>query len=416
MLGFLTANRALTDIPLPVVHTWGDLQNAHPVTTQPATGVKRGEVASPAATFRVGIDTDHVTTYGAVVLYFLGSTGSKRTYTPEQWGDYWLQIDGKKQPEGDVTLSSAADPNLKPPVGTLFFVQAISFVSAGDHVLELIKPPNKALGWTPSATDKAVIDPAKPEVLAHARIHVRGEPDAMWYPFWNTQSAIGGGAPSGRDEMGDVYAIVPVTNPKGDPSVPTPPPAQLFANVPPPDFPLPHLFSHEPPGTHVHLEMKDGTLVARFDSQIIGFFPDDYFLTRWWVNGKQVGLDRAASRPGQMRLLLHLGEPHSPFQRAAFSEVERLPSLLAGSIEWFTHQVYFEMTFKPEWLGAKKGDRIGVQILFCPQGFAPLRGNRPQGFMVEPPRNGPPLPPSNFSQASNKIEFTYSGDPLHPQQ
>jgi len=387
---------AVEPMALPVVHTWGDLQKAPKLTVTPVIGVKPAEIASKSATFQVGLSSDKTGPYGAVLLYFLGETGSKFPHSPEDWGDYRVRIDGKLS-EFEPFDFEGSLPWVTPP-GAVFYAEPLPFLVAGDHIVELVKPAKSE---------------AKSEALARATVHVEGAPEPAWSPFWSTQGAVSGGARSTRDALGNMHAIVPVNNPEGGAYLPKTPLPHLYASLPPPDFPLPQLLPHEEPGTHVALKMNGTALSVTLDSQIEGFFPDDSFLTCWWVNGRPVELDRTAARPGQMRLL-HSPPAHAPFQFAAFHGLSRLPGLNVATIVWYTSMIDFNLAFKPEWLKAKKGDRIGVQVLFCTDGFFPLGGERDYGFPTETTGKNTTLPPSAYSQLSNKVEFIYSGDPANP--
>ncbi len=191
------------------------------------------------------------------------------------------------------------------PPGTLFYAQSIPFLSAGDHVVELIKP------FAPDAKPEA-----KKEVLARATIHVRDNPGDFWYPLWTTSDASGGAA-SGMNADRTRYATESVFNPKGDAAVPNPPRPRWYTEFPAPEQALPGLFPTNAAGSHVQLKMTEATLIMTFDPKIEGFFPDDYFLTRWWVNGKQAPLDPKAERPGQTRMLGF--EKRNPFYKASLS-------------------------------------------------------------------------------------------------
>ena len=70
-------------------------------------------------------------------------------------------------------------------------------------------------------------------------------------------------------------------------------------------------------------------------------YPERNFLTRWWVNDMP-----AEPKPGVADRVV--------FQRN-------------GPVSSVT-EMHFIMEFHPESLNAKKGDKIGVQLLFCPRG------------------------------------------------
>jgi hypothetical protein len=391
---------------IAVVHTWGDLQDTPKFSELPVHAIHadRAQKTLPTptetVTFQVGIADDNIASGSAVLLYFLGQTGSTQPYTPEQWGVFWLQIDGTPWEADTYTLSFQPGDN---PIGTLFYSQAIPLPTPGDHVIELIKPYN------PEAKPQA-----SRHIIARAIIHVHDEPSSHWYPFWTTQG-MSVGAHQGRNVNGHSFALAPVRNPKGDAAVPNTAWPNWYSTFPERDRSLPQFISDDPVGSQVQIQMTDATLVATFTNKIEGFFPDDYFLTRWWVNGKQVELDPQAKAPQQGRIL-DLSKRESVFQTVAWRGWDRLPLLNIGALVWYTNEVRFNVDFKPDWIGAHPGDRVAVQCLFCPYGF--LRFYPPSLFLFtgEPILAEPSFTLTGFSELSNRVEFIYSGDPQHPQR
>jgi len=392
----------MAQAPIPTVHTWGDLQNAPKFSMVPFHAVdpqKTLPAPTEPVSFQVGVSSDTVAAGSAILLYFLGLTGSQDPYTPQEWGVYWLEIDG--QMEGGSTLNITYHDQ-KGPTGPLFYAQAISFQTPGDHVLKLIKPIDPETKPAP-----------KHEVLAQVTIHVKDVPNNRWYPLWTIQKTSCG-ARRGKNADGSYYAIEPVTNPKGGVAVPDPPRPGWFKSFPNSEKALPALYPAGEAGSRVQLKMDDSTLIVTFEPRIEGFFPDDYFLTRWWVNGKQVELNPKESSPGQVRLL-DVYKPDSIFQRVAWRASIGIPLLTMGAQIWHTKEVHFDLDFQPEWIGAKKGDRIDVQFLYCPTGFIQPPGGSANCFL----RGDEPSSSyscTSFSELSNRIAFTYSGDLKHPQQ
>jgi hypothetical protein len=389
----LAGVRASAQAPIPVVHTWGDLQNAPKLTVVPVHDDPQKTLPVPTkpVTFQVGFASSETTTGGAAVLYFLGETGSKNPYTPEEWGVYWLQLDGQPWEHG-WTYNLTFQPGYEPS-GTLFYAEAINIPTPGDHVVELVK---------------TYAEDAKPVVLARATIHVRDDPDSFWYPLWTTQDMSSGAARSPNTD-GTYYAIEPVRNPKGDAAVPSPPRPRWYTGFPAPNIALPGLIPADSSGSQVQLRMTDSTLIVTFDPKIEGFFPDDYFLTRWWVNGKQVALDPKARAPGQSRML-GMEKPVPTVKEVTFHVLDRLALLNVGAQTWYTQEVHFNLDFKPEWIGAKQGDRVGVQFLYCPNHFIRIQL---YAAMMQPESA---FSQASFSEMSNRVEFIYSGDPKHPQR
>lgn len=90
----------------------------------------------------------------------------------------------------------------------------------------------------------------------------------------------------------------------------------------------------------LHLRASHLDSFLTFPAGLHASWPEDYFLVRWWVNGNPVLLKSADERPAFDRV-----------GAIRMAEVLRL----RWKIDWVA-------------LGAKSGDRIGVQILYCPAG------------------------------------------------
>jgi hypothetical protein len=399
------SGRLPAQAPLAVVHTWGDLQNSQKMTVAPTPRVEKGELPPVLApvTFQVGIQSDKATSYSGLVLYFLAPTSSVGQQTPESLGLYRWEVVGKDTPRQVQDVSRELGRKSQAVNGTTFYAEAIPFPKAGDYVVKLVKP----VGLESSVSTES-------QVLAQVAVRVRDHPEQLWYPLWESNDSSGG-ADSVQNADGSLYAVVPVSNPEGGAAVPTPPRPWSYANFPAPIQPLPVLIdtvADQDPD--VHLAMTDTTLVVNFDPKIEGFFPDDNFLTRWWINGKLVELDPNLSRPEQKRAL-GLSERRPFLQVVAFRPGVPWPSLVEGALNWFTKEVHFQLDFQPDRLGAKKGDQIGLQMLFCPDRFERTGPEQALESFTSPSANASPLPVS-FSKKSNRIDFTYSGDPKHPLQ
>lgn len=405
-----TGRQACAQTPIPVVHTWGDLQNAPRITVTPSPRVEKGETPPMLAPviFQVGIENNEAASYSGLLLYFIAPDSAEADGTPEERGLYGLEIDGGTPPLGRfedrsnviVYLMNHLSILLRPPLrrfqngfnvtvpkkiptsGTTFFAETIPFLSAGDYVVKLVKAAASRSGSDTTA-DR--------QVLAQATVHVQDRPQEIWFPFWTTKE-WSTGAESGPVPDGSLnarYALVPVNNPKGGAAIPKVPCPQTYAQLPTPDQPLPSLFSNVTNPPNVQLKMVDATLIVTFDPKIEGFFPDDYFLTRWWVNGTRIDLDPTLARPFQAREL--------------------------AAMDWYTREVHFQLNFLPERLrDLKKGDQVSVQLLYCPGGFETM--GRLDDPHFDSLHDKPDSPPSSFSEISNRVDFTYSGDPQHPQQ
>jgi len=380
--------------PIPIVHTWSDLQAAPTLTVVPSLGPRNGEPPPvlPPVTFRVGINSDRAAVGGSLVFYFLAPSAPEERDTPGERGLYTILAEGRQY--AYVSQGSAEYPKLDPaPAGTTFYAVSIPFPKAGDFVVKLIK----------QSYDTSSKPPPQ-QVYAEILVHIQDPPEEMWYPLWETEAANGGGAKQGKDLDGQYYAIVPMSNPKGGAAVPTPLRPQTYAQLPPAEQKLPALFPPAFAPPTVGLKMNDSSLSVELPIQIEGFYPEDSILTRWWINGKFVALDPMLAAPGQMRAL------------AADVHLSSLfPMGLYGALVWYTKRIRFDLHFKPEWLGVKKGDKVGLQLLFCPGGVIALAAVQSESMSeVNEAQTEPP--PEALSEISNPIEFIYSGDPAHPQQ
>ena len=134
-------------------------------------------------------------------------------------------------------------------------------------------------------------------------------------------------------------------------------------------------------GFSIRLDASD--IVIHTPSFFAAVDVEQYFLARWWVNGKPVAPNKDAVTPAA-----------SPNGGVPAHRDARL-----------------RLKFDPVALGAKRGDTVGLQLLFCPDGtrsasqesaesssleVAPAPGDdgEAEGFL------------DRFPVASNKIEFT----------
>ena len=106
------------------------------------------------------------------------------------------------------------------------------------------------------------------------------------------------------------------------------------------------------------------------------YWPEDRFLVRWWVNGKPFVPRRA--RPARRE-----GDTEFVFDSRPVEDFGQ-------------KRLRLDMRFPPEALGAKKGDRIGVQFLHCGNGWTVLWPDLLSGLGDS---NRP------FPRLSNRVEF-----------
>lgn len=380
----LTAAAQVADIP--VVHTWGDLLDAKPITLMPHPSWRQGAKFSPV-TFHIGISGKQASSHGGLLLYFLADgnrDGLDMVESPERFGLYRLVVTG---PRNLLTLQDAekvlmVDPKSATKDGHTFYAETIPFrEGSGDYVVKLVKPD------APNA-------PAKPaDIIAQMTVKVEDHPESLWYPFGEDENAYDSAAREQLSKENDEnsYDIGPVIPATGGAALPKTPHPRWYPQLPARDKSLPCLIPAENTPHQPHLELVHNQLHLKLDQEIVTDFPEDDFLTRWWINGKPVELD--------------------PNQMSAQKARARL-AMQSGKIK----EAIFDLHFAPKSLGAKRGDKISVQLLFCPNGWQES-GEMEMAKMAQaemPSMEVPQLPPETFSQISNRIDFNYSGDPKHP--
>ncbi len=123
-----------------------------------------------------------------------------------------------------------------------------------------------------------------------------------------------------------------------------------------------------------------------------------------------------AQIPGQSRALAVHSAP-SPWQKVNFRPPDGLVLSPVTTPVWYTLEVHFDLAFDPKALGVKKGDKVAVQLLFCPNGWLETTPFQAKGLeAMDMEENPPKQPPAYYSETSNRVEFIYSGDPKHPMQ
>src|ERR1700722_19581830 len=111
----LASGHLNAQVPIPIVRTWGDLQNAPKLTVVPSPRVEKGEtlLVLPPITFQVGIQNDEADSYSGLVLYFLAPTSAVGENTPNSLGLYSWEVVGK-DPARRFPDTSYAFPRRQP--------------------------------------------------------------------------------------------------------------------------------------------------------------------------------------------------------------------------------------------------------------------------------------------------------------
>ena len=223
--------------------------------------------------------------------------------------------------------------------------------------------------------------------VASATVKVSKEPETFWSP-WGEPKA----EETAMQEAVANYRMMDVANPDTGIALPKWEGEEpvLIEKLPDAKLPLPQLLPAKP-DAGIKLSVKDNQLIVKLDDDVSDYFldEDETFLTRWWVNGKPFipKLDTPALR----------NRARAAAQAAnAGSEVE----------------VRFQVEFHPEFLGLKKGDTVGVQLLYCPHGWEctgpELIKEAAAAMQKSVPIKAEQI---HISRLSNRVDFVYSGNP-----
>jgi hypothetical protein len=352
-------------MPLAVVHTRAELMEQTPLTFN-TDGVP--------VTYRLGIDDSDAKLYGGVVLYCLAESGKPVYGGQNQIGPFRIDVQTQQSladAQTDVQ-NELIFPNDTKQIKELLYTMTIPLRHSGDYTITVKEPVGDPKG-------------AKFETIATTTVKVSGEPGPIWSP-WPLNAANGAVGLLARDDDRD-YSAMGVSSPSAGVAIP-----KMFEwldTEADPTLALPQLFPSAPdPG--VQLQLSGSLLIVTLDHGIQPQFPDEKFLSRWWINGK----------------------PFIPkLEITTFSGDLMMRHNGAMRID-FAKRICFQVEFHPEVLGAKKGDEIGVQLLLCPQGS---EGSGPSMQMLSGTTEMNPAVHDVDSlkpRMSNRVTFIYTGDPL----
>ncbi|MDD5260364.1 MAG: hypothetical protein PHD76_00805 [Methylacidiphilales bacterium] len=384
-LGFSAIGRAADPektATLAEVRTWGDLLAQKPVTLQikasPAEKQDATSVEKKPLSFRLGIDRTHAKLYGAVVLYCLAQGDTPKleqqqtNYNDPCIGPFLIQIQGPLENErAEAARNMVMDRfMISYPIMVhcdALFMKPIPLNQKGSYLITV----QQALGGD------------KVQALASVKVIVSSESEVLWTPWMEPNVDIENNAQPVEDysEMNVVNPSAGIALPKCDGTEPI-----FFNTLSDAKHLLPEFISNRP-DAGIQLTLKGKELIVMLDEETSIYFPDERFLTRWWVNGK----------------------PFLP--KVKLPEGTMVKSRALGAADTRVKEVHFKMEFYPEVLGVKKGDTVGVQLLYCPRGWE----------YVEPPHQAREAMtsfaskkdayPKLISRLSNRIDFIYSGDP-----
>ncbi len=380
-LGFSAIGRAADPekpLPLAEVHTWGDLLAQKPVTLQIKTAPSEKQDATSAEkkplSFRLGIDRTHAKLYGTVVLYCLaqgniGQMDGEQPHSDPSLGPFLIDVQGP--------LKIAALKDLKAIV-------ADRYMMSHSNALYIQTVPLNQKGFYTITLQQAV-GGIEGHYMAMVKVSVPSELETPWSPWMEPNGNSGSNAQPAETE--ERYSEMEVSNPSSRIALPNWDGAEpiFLDKLPDKKLPLPE-FIPDRPDAGIQLTLKGSTLIVKLDEELSVVYPDVAFLTRWWVNNK----------------------PFIP--KLEFQDSQRNGTGAAGRVK----EVHFVMEFHPEVLGVKKGDRVGVQLLYCLGGWEYVgvaqmaQAQEPRAQLADKSED---MQIPSISRLSNRINFIYSGDP-----
>ena len=351
------------------VHTWGDLLAQKPIPLAgPGSALAEVHDQNPSPACRVGIDLTFAKLHGAAILYCLSDT-DRSSYSVDRIGPLDLDVSTPqdKAKEAILEMHGGQAASAK----CFLFIKIIPFTAPGDYTISLRVPTSEHDNLT------------APPPVAITKITITKDDTALpgWSPWGFAKNAD---TEDSRSEGEDN----PVSNPATATAIPDwPAVSRAFGELPDPKLPLPPLIPAQP-DPHLHLSIAGNRLTFKSDSKElpgIDFFGS--ILTRWWVNGK-------------------------PFTPPAPENGEVPPDNTENGAVTLEDEYNYLIEFHPEILHAKKGDTIGLQLLYCPGGFQytlPQQVAKPDAAYIDSSPQDPP--PLAISRLSPRIEFIYTGDP-----
>lgn len=372
---------------IQVTHTWGDLLRTKPIIvgSMPMVSYRTHQVSSQKpdpVRIWVGIDRDHVASYGSVLFYCAAKCAdfTPRLIPYDNLGPLSIRAILPGAP-GNASLPAIFNPA---SVGYyeshfptdnssyLLFMRSAQLEGPAVYPIQLLQPVMMAPN-------------AERILLAQAKIVVAGQPSNPWTPwgerYTDDKSGQVDNAPDEAvttDSSG--WRMNIVCNPPGGIAIPAvPKKAALFAAIPDLSTPLPQLLP-DPDKPEIHISLDGNYLSVKLNQkQVFWSYLQDVFLTRWWVNDKPWIPD--------------------PVYRERCMRVENTVGSRLDNVQ-------LHIAFHPDRLHVKKGDKVGLQLLYTP-------GSWQIWFFSgigESDSNAAPST-STITFISNRIEFVYSGDP-----
>lgn len=361
---------AQSPAPLVSVRTWGDLR-AQPPVNRPAPPAN-----ATASSYRLGINLAAAKLYGGVVVYCLAKSSSAAD--TGELGPFRVEVQRPKGASIAQQLRSSYSGPGKQANGETLFMMIVPLPELGDYIVTV----KGASGDEKNPEGEAIVS---------TKVTVTNDPGPLWSP-WPLNATEGAVGILVSDHTSQRHSAVGgVANPSTGVAIPQM--AKRFASAasdpPGASLPLPELFPAEAdPG--LKLQAIGSLLIVALDHGIVGSYPDEKFLVRWWVNGQPFTPKLAPMEFSQFYFMRHNG-----MQGADLAT-----------------QITFQVEFHPEYLGAKKGDQIGVQLLLCPQGSEYSGPANTQMFATT---NWEPADTDVRSvepRLSNPFTFIYTGDPI----
>jgi hypothetical protein len=338
--------------PIPVVHTWGELLDAEPI----AVGGREVRLGIEAGTFAPG---------GGVLFYCLADAPGWVTDRPGAVGPVSVELEweGRRNAERIMSAAKRIDRRAQGPV---LYVGVVAGATGGKLGV-LVRPAG--------ADDEG-------PCLARRDMAVGGERFHGWtrlVPKWPREQK-----PEGVDAAQWERDRVRVVQDLGVPHAPFRSgshPILFDGDVRGRRFrhdrtdPLPTLTPTKPDPA-LRWTFDGTTATVQSAEPFLDPEPEENLLVRWWVNGEPV-IPSPDARQQMMQQMRQI-----PTDR---------PKALRLRIQW-----------DPAVIGAKAGDTVRAQLLFCPTGVRPLTQPATQVMMQPMSRE---LDADYVSRMTDAVEF-----------
>lgn len=349
----LVSTSVLADEPasIPVVRTWEELEALPPITV------------TDGVTVRLGIEANRVRPNGGCLVYCLTEGWSPNdavATTGDTVGPVRIRVERRGEPRRLEERMHLEAEHVAGP-GPYLYLRTIPVPGKGSYDVRVFDDADRTLAATTVEGQGEPLHPwfefESPREDVQEQMRFVGQPieeyvtavgETVVVPHWESY------APFVRPEK-------PTATTKADEPTRTPLPITFPAKV----------------DKGFKLRLRGETFEIRFDETTALDDPQYHLIARWWVNDVPFAPDQG------LRRIQH-----------------RHRERLARAIREGDRDLDLHVAFDPERFGARTGDRIGVQLLYCPGGTQRVHDDLERLHVLRDAREHRFL-----SRMSNKVVF-----------